>query len=129
MPKVFQNNLEKRVNHDEYVQIVATRKRYNRATSVFFFIPGVAAVFAVVMAPFVSKLGSYTNNVATDIIALAATLLTGSVSIMHAKYLWNRYPCRFCLKDNPEGATYCMSCGSDLLSNENLPGHKKYYED
>lgn len=124
----FKNNLPPRVSHEQYQLIVKTRKKYARFLAIICLICGVLPLLGLVLAIFASPLGSYTNMIATDIIVFVFVLITGVVFCNHAKYLWYRFPCRFCLKDNPEGATYCMSCGADMLSNETLPEHKKYFE-
>ena len=125
---IFRNKLPPRVTHEEYQQIVQTRKRVGRIWAAVLGIPGILSLLAVIASIFSFKLGELTKGVITDIIALSFISLTGIIFCNHARYLWQRFPCRFCLANNPEGSTYCLKCSADLLSNETLPEHKKFFE-
>ena len=124
MKESIKKDIPLRVSHEKYTEIVESRKKQGRIWSILFGVCGFLSILAVVLGLFVAHLGLYTKSIATDIIVFVFIFFTGVVFINHAKYLWFRFPCRFCLKDNPEGATYCMSCNADMLSNEILPEHK-----
>lgn len=125
----LQNKLEPRVTHEEYQKIVRSRKLQNRFWGIGFGLTAFICIFAVISGLIVTPLGEFTGKVVTDIITLGVIFVMGVVFGNFAKYCLFRFPCRFCLKNNPEGSTYCMKCGADLLSNETLPEHKKYYDD
>lgn len=126
--RVFRNNLPKRLSHQEYQTVVRERKKYSRILGTLIACIGFTSIASVFTAILTLNNTPFTQNIYIDIFIFIFILGGGIFFIIYARYLVFRFPCRFCLKDNPEGSTYCLSCNSDMLSNENLPEHEQFFE-
>lgn len=115
----FEYDLPERVTHEEYQRQVERRGRADRVLAVLVFLCGTSAVLGVILALVSAPLGSYTRHPVTDLIVHIFVFCGGVYFLMKSQFLWSRFLCRFCLKRVPEGATQCLSCRADLLSNDN----------
>lgn len=115
----FRPLLPDRVDHDNYQVIVKWRGVADRTVGWLVLLSGFLAVSSTLIAVLFTPLGVYTGHVYTDLVVFGFIFFTGIYFLVKGVFFIRVFLCRFCLKQVPEGSTYCPSCGADLLSNEN----------